>query len=103
MQRCSVLSGKAGRGVLVSVLSWCLKSIGHLLKLAGRGSGERRRRSETQGRRLVPYILAARTLGDRCTCRVGDNGFVQIVQPGYVCIPARPHSINTFQVSRYQN
>jgi hypothetical protein len=88
MQKCSVLSGKAGRGVLVSVLSWCLKSIGHLLRLAGRGSGEKRR-SETQGRRLVPYTLVAGTLRDRCTCRFGDSCFAQIVQPGYVSPPGR--------------
>ena len=95
-------------------------------------SGERRRRSEAQGRRLVPYTfffvvqlgllyilhylqcifcqltavsymavrvrpshlfvaftLAPRTLRDRCTCHEIDNGFAQMVQPGYVSPPGR--------------
>jgi hypothetical protein len=55
MHRCSVLSSKVGRGVS-SVLSRCVKSSGLLLKLAGRGSDERRRRSEAKGRRLVDCI-----------------------------------------------
>jgi len=100
-----------------------LQSSFHILKLAGWGTGERLKKRETLGMRLVPVFWhevsmkksvpntpADRTLwGGSVPVVQGTNAFTQtVVDESYslasrVPIPSCLHSLNTFHVSSYQN